>query len=190
MSNPVAFPSDRLLGYLHFHGEGELNRFHGRFKRDGTLLEEKSNPGWRMYGTAKGIVRIPANTFALLEVLPEEAVDLAPLARLGNNDLHGIWLGNTAVDDEQLKHIRNLTGLQWIDVQNNPHITDMGVSYLKSLPNLRYFGCHWTGVTSISLGHLSEMAHLKYLDVWGCDVSSDAIAEFRERLPDCEVRTE
>ena len=49
----LTFPNDRLIGYLHLKEAEGIMEFHGRFKKDGDLLEGTCNPGWRMVGEAK-----------------------------------------------------------------------------------------------------------------------------------------
>lgn len=193
MSNKLkvlTFPNDRLIGYLHLkEAEGPME-FHGRFKKDGDLLEATHNAGWRLVGEAKGNVEIPEANKILLEVLPQEARDLSPLSALNADDLAGIWLGNTYVNDEQLSYLARLTGLVWIDVQNSGDITDRGIGHLSKLRALQVFGAHWTRISAVSLEYLSKMSGLTYVDIWGCEIPAEAVEEFKKALPKCTVRTE
>ena len=190
MPNMVAFPDDRLIGYLHLLESDGPMQFHGRFKKNGEWLPDALNPGWRLLGEATGSIEVPEGASVLLEVLPEEARDLSPLAALGPHDLQGIWLGNTWVDDEQLMQIRHLVGLEWIDLQNNGDITDAGIDHLKGLENLVSFGAHWTRITGRSLRLLSKMQRLSFLDIRGCQIEPDSVAELMTERPNCQVRTE
>jgi hypothetical protein len=187
----IEFPDDRLLGYLHVkEGDGPWE-FHGRFKKEGGLLDDTENPGWRLLGEARASVGVPETGAILLEVLSEEARDLSPLLALNADDLAAIWLGNTFVNDDQLRHLSHLTGLRWIDVQNNGEITDAGIAHLVNLTSLQVFGAHWTRITGDSLKLLSNMPHLTYVDIWGCEgVPAAAVEEFEKAMPTCVVRTD
>ena len=191
MSRIITFPEDRLIGYLHIKEDDDKPiRFHGRFKQDGELLPGTSNPGWQLLGEARGRVEVPDDVITMLEVLPDEACELSPLSQLGPDDLQALWLGNTLVDDDELVHVGQLTGLRWIDVQNNGDITDAGIAHLKQLTNLTWFGAHWTRVTAASLGYLAAMPQLTYVDIWGCEIPPEAVTELKSKLPECEVRTQ
>ncbi|MCH8294364.1 hypothetical protein IH992_25055 [Candidatus Poribacteria bacterium] len=185
----LTFPNDRLIGYLHLKEAEGLMEFHGRFKKDGDLLEGTCNAGWRMVGEAKGNVEVPQADKILLEVLPQEACDLSPLSLLNADDLSGIWLGNTYVNDEQLSYLARLTGLGFIDVQNNSDITDAGIAQLSKLRFLKVFVAHWTRISAVSLEYLSKMDRLTYVDIWGCEIPAEAVEEFKKALPKCTVRT-
>ncbi len=185
----LTFPNDRLIGYLHLKEAEGLMEFHGRFKKDGDLLEGTCNAGWRMVGEAKGNVEVPQANKILLEVLPQEACDLSPLSALNADDLAGIWLGNTYVNDEQLSYLAHLTGLGFIDVQNNGDITDEGIAHLSKHRFLKVFVAHWTRISAVSLEYLSKIDELTYVDIWGCEIPAETVEEFQKALPKCTVRT-
>lgn len=192
MSNSLktlVFPADRLIGYLHQKEEDAPMEFHGRFKKNGNLFEGTHNPGWRLMGEARSSVEVPEDTLILLEVLPEAARDLSPLSALESNDLAAIWLGNTYVNDEQLSYLAHLTGLRWIDLQNNGNITDTGIAHLSKLRFLQVFGVHWTRISAVSLEYFSKMSELVYLDIWGCEIPPKAVEQLKRALPKCTVRT-
>jgi hypothetical protein len=185
----LRFPEPIGFGYLHTRRGGYPYTFHGRYKKEGGLLEDTENPGWKLLGEAVGEQTVTSDC-VLLEVLAEPAKDLSPLSALNPDDLEGIWLGNTLVDDSQLHHIRHLTGLQWLDVQNNGNITNAGIAQLVGLNSLRFLGMHWTRVTDEGLRYLYTMKELRNVDVWGCEIGTEAIAELKSHLPNCSIRTE
>ncbi|HEY8241443.1 MAG TPA: hypothetical protein VIH35_08350 [Kiritimatiellia bacterium] len=184
----LRFPEGSPLGYLHTRQGGYPYSFHGRFKKEGGLLEGTDNPGWTLHGEARGAVTVDADV-VLLEVLAEPARDLSPLAKLKPGDLDALWLGNTWANDDQLRHVAHLTGLRWIDLQNNMAITDAGMAHLAGLASLVHLGMHWTKVTGAGLRHVYGRTNLQFLDIWGCPVSAEAVAEFKARFPNCNVRT-
>lgn len=184
----LRFPPETSLGYLHTRQGEYPYSFHGRYKKEGGLLEGTDNPGWNLHGEALGEQKITADC-VLLEVLAEPARDLSPLSNLNKDDLDGIWLGNTWVDDAQLDHVKHLTGLRWIDIQNIGKITDAGIARIAGLIMLLHLGLHWTRMTDTGLRLLYGMKDLQFLDVWGCPISSDALSELKSHLPNCRIRT-
>jgi hypothetical protein len=186
----LRFPGDRSLGYLHIRDGGYPFEFHGRFKKEGGMLEDNENAGWRVMDEARGVIKPGVDGALLLEVLPEAARDLSPLAALDADALDAIWLGNTFADDEQLANLAHLTGLVWLDVQNNGAITDAGMDHLRGLTALRSLGLHWTRVTDASIDVFIQMTALEHLDIWGCEITETAVARLRDALPRCEIRTE
>jgi hypothetical protein len=124
-------PEDRSIGYLHVRNTGYPYDFHGRLRKDGGVLEDASNPGWTTVGEARGAVRVPVDHTVLLEILPEVARDLSILDNIDPDSLDAMWLGNTYVDDGQLAHLRHLTELEWVDIQNNGRITDHGIQTVR-----------------------------------------------------------
>lgn len=189
-SRSLAFPKDRTAVCLHGRTAGYPYDFHGRFKREGAVLADTDNPGWRIIAEARGTVVVPPGTITLLEILPDAARDLSFLQSIKSEDLDGLWLGNTFVNDDGLDHIAHLIGLEWLDIQNNGAITDGGLTRLHARTALRHLGLYWTRISDTGLDNLPDLSHLTYLDIWGCRVSSEAPIRFENRHPDCRIRTE
>lgn len=186
MRRTLKFPEDASLGFLHTRQGGYPYSFHGRYKKEGGLLDGIDNPGWELHGEARGEQSVTGDC-VILEVLADPAKDLSSLSKLKPDDLDALWLGNTWVDDAQVQHIRHLTGLRWLNIENNFNITDAGIVHVAGLQSLVHLGIHWTRVTDAGLRQLSE---LQFLDVWGCPITSGAIVEYRSRFPNCKVRVE
>ncbi|MGI9517112.1 MAG: hypothetical protein ACR2NP_08710 [Pirellulaceae bacterium] len=187
----IHFPATRQIGFLHTTlDDGRPWSFHGRYSLEGELFPDIENPGWEILGEACGVIEIPDDRRVLLEVLPDEARDLSPLAELPADALDGLWLGNTRVDDEQLRFAGGLTALRWIDVQNNGMITDTGVNHLRELTSLVSFGAHWTRISTSTMEWLATLPDINYVDIWGCEIPPNAFEAFCRARPDCQVRVE
>jgi hypothetical protein len=185
----LAFPDDASVGCLHGRTGPYPYEFHGRFKKEGGVLEDTDNPGWDIIGAAKGEIAVSAEVTVLLEIQPEAGRDLSFLRRLAADDLDAIWLGNTFADDSQLVHLTHLSGLEWLDIQNNGAITDVGLARINDIANLVHLGMHWTRITDSTLEKMSDMERLQYLDIWGCEISETAVTQFKQGHPNCQVRT-
>ena len=188
----IQFPEDRAVGHVHMSdGDGDIPFFHGRFTREGDLVGDTPVAGWRFLGEARSKVEVPASGVILLEVLPEEARDLSWLAALGADDVAAIWLGNTYVNDDQIRHLTHLTGLRWVNIENNGEVTDAGIAHLTGLRSIESLGIHWTRITGDTLRLLSKMPRLSFLDIWGCaGVDAASVDELENALPGCEIQTE
>lgn len=188
----IQFPEDRAVGYIHMSDEdGGIPFFHGRFTREGELVGDTPVAGWHLLGEATGRVEVPTSGVILLEVLPEEARDLSWITALGADDVAAIWLGNTHVNDDQLRHLTHLTGIRWVNTENNGDVTDAGIAHLAPLQSIESLGVHWTRINGNTLRLLSTMPHLAFLDIWGCaGVDAASVVELQRALPGCEVRTE
>lgn len=157
----IEFPGRRLHGTIHLRDADP----EAIYPRSGHLT------GWHAHGPAKGKVKVPAEAEALL-ALPEEAADLSFLDKLPPDALQGLFLGNTQVDDQALGPVARLTGLVWLDVQNQP-LTDDGVECFEGLTNLLWLGVHMTRITDAAFAAWGNLARLRSLDLWGCMALTD-----------------
>lgn len=157
----IEFPGRRVFGTIHLRDADP----EAIYPRAGHLT------GWHPHGPAKGKVKVPAEAEALLAV-PDAAGDLSFLDKLPPDALQGLFLGNTQVDDQALGHVARLTGLVWLDVQNQP-ITDDGAECFEGLTNLLWLGVHMTGITDAAFAAWGNLARLRLLDLWGCAALTD-----------------
>ena len=80
----------------------------------------------------------------------------------GNN----VWSLRFSGDltDDGLRHVKELAGLELLDLQNQTHVSDAGLEHLKGL-----------------VGLLS-------LDLSGTHVTDEGVKKLQEALPNCEIR--
>ncbi|OBW40493.1 Leucine Rich repeats (2 copies) [Chryseobacterium sp. MOF25P] len=74
--------------------------------------------------------------------------------------IHSIYLKETAVTDEGVKHISKVQKLKSLTLMKHPNITKNSLPYLNKLTDLEYLDI-WR--TNIILEDLSELNHLKNL---------------------------
>jgi len=96
----VRFPEDRSMGRLYLFPEDYM-------------------------GEARGMVTVPAGKQLELQVSEEACRDLSPLSALKPDDLLGLILKSTPTTDAGLAHLRGLTDLLCLDLENTS-VTDVG----------------------------------------------------------------
>ncbi len=96
----IRFPADRSMGTLYIPAPS------GHWEEEEDL------------GEARGDVRVPAAKPVGLRVSDEAATDLSPLATLEPNDLQEINLSCRHMNEDQLIHLRGLTGLTYITLKD------------------------------------------------------------------------
>ncbi len=126
--NASASPGDTVRP-LHFPHEFSMGAL--RMRPAGSKLWE-----WEEAGEAIGRVFVPQDKELLLVVSSAGAGRLFGLNRLGPNDLFGMHLARTPVSDQDLGHLRRLTGLRALELRHTP-ITDRAVESLRALRGLK-----------------------------------------------------
>lgn len=113
---------------------------------------------------AKGRVEVPANARVELSLAYEAAHDLSPLKNLPPDGIQRLVLASLEVQDDQLKYIENLTGLEDIDVEDT-EIGDAGLRWLHKLTKLRNLRLKSTLVTGKGLVSLRPLVSLRSLSL-------------------------
>jgi hypothetical protein len=111
---------------------------------------------------------------------------LAPLVNLKSLDLQG-----HEISDAGLESLRDLKKLQQLYVEGgeepNEQITDEGIDFIASLPNLERLTITRASATDSGIQRLSDLKKLKELYLTSPTVSSAALKRLRAALPDAEV---
>jgi serine/threonine protein kinase/Leucine-rich repeat (LRR) protein len=144
------FPADRSLGTIYVRDAG--------LRWDYPL----SWTDWTESTPARGMVTIPAGKDARLDVSPEGAKDLSPLASLAPDDLKCVRFETGRADDLGLKCIGRLAGLKALHATVN-HITDAGMVHCAGLTNLLDLHLQGAKITDRSLEVISHFTALEHL---------------------------
>jgi hypothetical protein len=111
----------------------------------------------------------------------------AGLAHLkGLTGLQGLSLDDTQVSDAGLVNLRGLTGLQELYLSGT-RVTEAGLVYLKGLTGLHGLSLDGTAVSDARLAHLNGLTRLQWVSLNGTQVSDAGLAELRAGLPDCLI---
>ncbi|KAG1713042.1 hypothetical protein DVH05_000770 [Phytophthora capsici] len=104
---------------------------------------------------------------------------LVPLHKLQELSICG---GN--IGDRGVGLISKLTSLTSLNLSQNRNIRTKSLFYLRSLTSLRCLNLSNTGISALSLRHLSPLKELQSLSVYGCSLSQAHIDVLREILPE------
>jgi hypothetical protein len=153
----VAFPEDHSLGQLYVRDAG---------KPFNTGLAAAGNgEGWRTYAQARGVVEVPASVDLMLTLHAAAVPQLEALETLQPDDLQKLDMVECGLKDEDLAHIKGLTGLRSLVLSTNRDLTDEGLDQLKGLTSLVWLSLERTGVTCDS-AFFDGLSSLEFLDVY------------------------
>jgi hypothetical protein len=108
-------------------------------------------------------------------------VDLAHLAAFKQCSI--AILTNLGITDDQLRHLEAVAPLTTLMLAGNPAITDGGLVHLKALTALMYVDLDNTAVTDAGLEHLKGLPNLRGLSVRGTKVTSEGIQQLKQTMP-------
>lgn len=150
----LRFPPDAAIGVVYARA-AEPSR------ENGWLYGEE----WKRLGEARGSVSIPADSEVRLDVGTAAALDLSCLATLNPDDLYGLNLRNTNVNDDSLAHVGRLTGLRNLDLDGT-RITDVGTRHLRPLNRLIEIRMDGFGATEAGFGVGDETLRTMAIGRW------------------------
>ncbi|MDD1721849.1 MAG: protein kinase [Euryarchaeota archaeon] len=158
------FPADRSLGTLYTRDANASWNY------------PMSWEDWTEFAPARGKAAVPSGHHVRLDVSPEGAKDLSPLASLAPNDLKAVRFETGRADDHGLKHIGRLTGLTALHATVN-QLTDEGIAHCADLTNLLDLHLQGAKVTDRSLETISRFAALEHLLLDYTGVTDEGLAK-------------
>lgn len=111
--------------------------------------------------------------------------DLTELNDVGNQVV-SIDMGNSEVEDDDLKSLRQFPHVQKLHLQNNA-IRDEGVKHLKDLRFLDVLNLSGTKISSKTLDEISGWQNLKKLYLYNTAVSEESVTALRKSRPGLDV---
>jgi len=81
-----------------------------------------------------------------------------------------LW-GAADLNDDSLRTLAQIKGLEWVEVGRCPKITDAGLVPLATLRGLTYLGLSGTRVSDGGLASLAELTSLRHLDLSGTEIT-------------------
>jgi Leucine-rich repeat (LRR) protein len=120
--------------------------------------------GGRPFGEARGTVRVPVGKPVML-IAADTLTDRAScLDVLPADALTAIVLDRTTMGDEQIAHLKHLTGLKYADFHGTD-LSDKGLVNLSGLVNLGYLDISHTMLHGLTLDCLRRFDKLQFLDI-------------------------
>jgi hypothetical protein len=166
-SPPIArkldFPAGRSLGRV--------------FTREWSL---GGNAEWRDFREARGTISIPAGQEAKLVVAAEAAPDLAPLDTMEPNSIHTVEMSGDSVTDASLSHLRNLTGLQGLNLVYTRNVTDQGFEFLDGLRRLRTLELYGVSITDEGFSVFEDCDRMQRIFLRSVPIEMKSVPLLRE----------
>ena len=141
-----------------------------------------------------------AKKFVLLEavLLNGPGVSSASISSFSDSfsdfpELKTVHFGNVAVPNDCLPKMTSLIYLS-IHARNPPppgtsgfRLTDLQLETIGNLPSLKVISCCDYDISNDDLAMLAPCSKLKYLMLYGADVTDAALEEFKLAHPECEL---
>ena len=135
-------------------------------------------PSWELLNQAQGDINIPAGKEIKLEVY-ENSSDISFLSELGPNDLQAISLKRTNFLDEDLVHLKNLTGLIALDISSTMQIHGSGFEHLTNFKNLKQLDCFNSNISDIALKYISKMSSLERISFYWTQIKGPGLVHLK-----------
>jgi Leucine-rich repeat (LRR) protein len=164
-SRIVHFPEDRACGRLMLRSFDPNQR-------------SKFLYGWELLGQAQGDVTIPAGKQLRLEVY-QDATDISFLSELKPNDLESLSLGHTDIVDEDFVHLKDLAGLQELDLSSMKQIYGSGLAHLANFKSLKKLTCFNANITDSALEHISKIDSIEDLSLYMTGIDGSGLIHIK-----------
>jgi hypothetical protein len=130
----------------------------------------------KVFGEARGTVAVPRSSQLVLAVSYFGSKNLPLLASVHSDCLVSVDLRNLdEVGDEAFKCLSKVSSLRSI-VADHTDVTDRGVEYLRSLPNLTMISLGSTLISGASLKTIAGFPSLKKLSIGSTQVDDKSLA--------------
>ena len=168
----VVFSKNLSMSTLYLRTRSEVDYVPFLHPSDPIAAIAPIDKSWQKFGQAQGEITVPEGAELKLVVDRFVSDDLSPLTQLDPDDIQ--YLDLTYLNkEEELIHIKHLTGLLGINLQNT-WITDVGMAHLSGFSNLSELKIDATYITNDGLAHLSNLGNLKKLSLRDINSVSDA----------------
>jgi Leucine-rich repeat (LRR) protein len=119
------------------------------------------------------------NQLEILELAGNASVTDAGLVHLkGLTNLSGLGLNNTQITDAGLVHMKGLTKLSYLGL-NGTQVTDAGLVRLKGLTNLSILGLNGSQVTDAGMVHLKGLTNVSHLGLSGTQFTDAGLVHLK-----------
>ena len=181
----VVFSKNLSMGTLYLRTRSEIDYVPFLHPSDPIAALAPIDKSWQKFGQAQGEITVPEGAELKLVVDRFASDDLSLLTQLGPDDIQYLDLTYLG-EEEELVHIKHLTGLLGINLQNT-WISDVGMAHLSGFSNLSELKIDATYITNGGLAHLSNLSNLKKLSLKDINGVSDAGLQHLAELTSLEA---
>lgn len=181
----VLFRKNLSMGTLYLRTRSEVDYVPFLHPSDPIAALAPIDKSWQKFGQAQGEITVPEGAELKLVVDRFASDDLSLLTQLGPDDIQYLDLTYLG-EEEELIHIKHLTGLLGINLQNT-WISDVGMAHLSGFSNLSELKIDATYITNGGLAHLSNLSNLKKLSLKDINGVSDAGLQHLAELTSLEA---
>jgi len=129
-------------------------------------LKGEEKQFWWHFGQITDSKNIPVEVSAIAGIDdPDYNDDYFAMLTSKVEIVHSIYLKETAVTDEAVKHISKVQQLNSLTLMKHPDITKLSLPYLDQLADLEYLDIWRTGIVLEDLQDLKNLKNLKKLYV-------------------------
>jgi len=151
------------------------------------LVESDDDPDyWESLSEARGVIRLPVGKRVQLEVKNDRDVDLSFVSSIGPATLHSVDLSESAVEDSQLAHIKQLSELKELDLSSTK-VSNSALAHLQGLEKLEKLWLDGTALDDSCIDDLSKLSSLKKLSLKETKVTKDGVKKIQDSLTDCKI---
>lgn len=166
----IRFPHRRSAGTLYIAPLDQPEEWELLSQVRGLVVTPENQPiRWELLEEARGNVTVPVGYKLKLKVGGKGSGSLAPLSDLQADDLHTLDLSRSEISDISLSHLKKLTQLKVLELTATS-ITDDGLQFLTPLAELRGLGLSHCHISGAGIKHLRNLTDLRELWMSGADL--------------------
>ncbi|MHC4629386.1 MAG: leucine-rich repeat domain-containing protein, partial [Planctomycetota bacterium] len=161
----VRFPEGQSMGKLFVRDAGSDSWYEG----------------WQQLGEAEGDISVAADKEVKLEISPQAAGDLSPLAGLRAGDLEMLCFGWRPMRVGSLGPIGNLRDLKALNIQRAKFDSE-DFKHLTGLAKLEVLRCGDHKLTDGSMRYVGRLTSLQSLALWGTGISDEGVKHLQDLI--------
>ena len=125
-----------------------------------------------------GIVKSRDGHGHRVNLVVDTARDLSSLRGFAPDGVSALHCSGSAIDDAQLMHVGELTGLQLLDLSHT-RVTDKGLLHVARLSSLQHLWLWDTGITDAGLAIVGRLESLRLLGVGNTAITDSGLAHLK-----------
>jgi hypothetical protein len=133
----------------------------------------------RLKGEIQYVNEKPGNPVFRITLEGQEVTDDDLMDLDGFPDLKELRIGWSKITDSGLKHIRGLTKLEVLHLDNDTNVTDTGIKHLSGMKELKNLSLQLVPITDAGLKTLSGFTKLEWLWLQHAKITDQGLGELK-----------